>query len=190
MARYNGTSGADRINGSALADLIYGRDGNDVLNGNRGFDRIWGENGNDVLNGGAGNDSLAGGAGNDLLRGGPGADRMLGGPGNDVLVGGTGGDVMQGGMGRDTFRFFGAMDSPRRAPDLITDFRTGEDLLDLRAMNLTYAGSGGHQGQRSLRWEHVGQQTHLLIDVNGDRQADMLIRLDGRLSLDGDDFLL
>lgn len=115
---------------------------------------------------------------------------MLGGPGNDVLVGGPGGDVMQGGAGRDMFRFFGAMDSPRLAPDLITDFRPNEDLLDLRAMNLTYAGSGAHQGQRSVRWDHVGQQTHVLIDVNGDGQADMLIRMTGRLSLDGDDFLL
>lgn len=137
-----------------------------------------------------GNDWLAGGPGNDLLRGGPGADRMLGGPGNDVLVGGPGGDVMQGGAGRDMFRFFGAMDSPRLAADLITDFRPNEDLLDLRAMNLTYAGSGAHQGQRSVRWDHVGQQTHVLIDVNGDGQADMLIRMTGRLSLDGDDFLL
>ena len=51
-------------------------------------------------------------------------------------------------------------------------------------------GRAGIRASDPCGCEHVSQQTHLLIDVNGDRQADMLIRLDGRLSLDGDDFLL
>lgn len=193
-----GGAGNDRLFGGTGDDILHGGPGNDTLEGNQGADwltgglgddHLSGGWGNDTLDGNQGNDMLFGGPGNDLLRGGFGNDRLFGGDGNDTLVGGPGADVMQGGAGRDTFRFFGVGDSPIGAADLIVDFRPGEDLIDLRAMNLTYAGTGAHQGQRSLRWDHVGQHTVVQIDVNGDARPDMVIRLSGRLSLDADDFL-
>jgi len=58
----------DFINGSALADSIYGFNGNDLLLGGTGSDRLSGGNGNDTLNGGAGPDTLIGGAGADTFQ--------------------------------------------------------------------------------------------------------------------------
>ncbi|WP_131576599.1 calcium-binding protein [Paracoccus nototheniae] len=194
-----GGPGHDRLLGGPGNDVLDGGMGNDVLDGGIGADRLFGGLGNDLLNGGMGHDildggpgadRLFGGPGNDLLRGGWGPDRLQGGPGNDTLIGGAGADVMFGGAGRDSFRFLGPGDSPRAQSDLIGDFRPGEDLMDLRPLNLSYAGHGPFQGPRSLRWDHVGQQTHVFVDLNGDRQADMMIRLQGHLTLDGEDFLL
>ena len=56
MARFTGTSGADRLRGTNSSDVLDGLVGNDHLDG-RG--------GNDVLLGGIGLDLLIGGAGND-----------------------------------------------------------------------------------------------------------------------------
>ncbi|WP_276606150.1 calcium-binding protein [Paracoccus liaowanqingii] len=183
-------SGNDRMSGEAGHDRMSGGTGNDRMFGGAGNDLLVGGAGNDLLRGDAGNDTLNGGAGHDRLLGGAGNDRLLGGPGQDTLVGGAGRDVMQGGAGEDVFRYLAALDSRPAQADLITDFRPGEDLLDLRPLKLTYLDQDGHSGARSLRWEHVGAQTHVFADVTGDGQADLMIRLAGRLGLDGDDFLL
>lgn len=73
-----GTSGADIIEGSNLADNLSGGAGDDILNG---YD------GDDVLLGGAGNDTLDGGNGDDVLDDRDGNNQMLGGAGNDFLFG-------------------------------------------------------------------------------------------------------
>ncbi|QKJ66661.1 retention module-containing protein [Deefgea piscis] len=75
------------VNGSELADQIYGTSGNEnILYGNGGDDEIFGQAGNDNLNGGAGNDTLTGGRGNDILNGGVGHDILNGGNGSDLFV--------------------------------------------------------------------------------------------------------
>jgi Ca2+-binding RTX toxin-like protein len=51
-----GTSRANRLTGTAFADLIFGLGGNDRLNGGAGADRLTGGLGLDVLIGGAGAD--------------------------------------------------------------------------------------------------------------------------------------
>lgn len=48
MAILNGTSGNDRLIGTAAADSIYGGSGNDFLNGRGGVDFMRGGNGNDL----------------------------------------------------------------------------------------------------------------------------------------------
>ena len=63
-------------------------------------------------------------------------------------------------------------------------------MIDLKALNVSWAGAGGHSGARSVRWTHSGSETHVLIDLNGDREADMLIRLSGHHNLGSGDFLL
>ncbi|WP_411838265.1 M10 family metallopeptidase C-terminal domain-containing protein [Paracoccus sp. ME4] len=194
-----GGAGNDRLDGGWDADFLNGGDGNDTLLGGLGFDRLlggmgndrlFGGPGNDVLDGGPGHDYLDGGTGNDRLLGGVGNDRLIGGAGRDTLAGGAGADLLTGGAGRDTFRFVSRLDSTMAQADRITDFRPGQDRLDLSAFDLNFIGEARFSGGRSVRWDHAGQQTHVLIDLNGDSRADMLIRLDGRLSLDGDDFLL
>nr|WP_318272688.1 M10 family metallopeptidase C-terminal domain-containing protein [Paracoccus saliphilus] len=206
--RLFGGLGDDLLLGGTGHDLLYGGQGNDRLScssgnnamyGEGGADRLVGGWGKDTLSGGWGHDRLEGGRGIDRLAGGLGDDRMWGGMGNDLLigsfghdllVGGWGADRMQGGAGRDIFRFHSEWDSRIGASDLIVDFTRGLDRLDLDPLNVAYAGRGGHSGARSVRWNHVSDQTHVFVDLDGDRQSDMLIRLDGTLKLTGDDFLL
>ncbi len=57
-----------------------------------------------------------------------GKDSIVGGSGNDTITGGTGIDTLTGGAGADTF-VFGINDSPYTAPDSITDFTSGTDLI-------------------------------------------------------------
>jgi Ca2+-binding RTX toxin-like protein len=88
-------------------DVLYGDAGSDRLEANRGNDRVFGGVGNDELYGGEGDDNLIGGEGNDLITG-------L--SGNDTLTGDTGSD-----------RFMLSI----QGTDIITDFTTGEDSLEL-----------------------------------------------------------
>jgi Ca2+-binding RTX toxin-like protein len=118
--RLRGTAGADVICGGAGNDVIYayggddvilagggidrvnGGTGDDTVEGGLGVDRIVGDGGNDTLSGGDGNDNLAGGDGNDELLGGVGNDAISGGDGNDTLAGGAGKDTLSAGSGNDT----------------------------------------------------------------------------------------
>ena len=88
-----GTSGADRQQGTPAADTLVGGGGNDAQAGGAG---------GDTLNGGSGNDTQAGGPGADTITGGAGADALSGGPGPDVLAGGPGADTISCGPGADT----------------------------------------------------------------------------------------
>nr|WP_316653137.1 calcium-binding protein [uncultured Gellertiella sp.] len=72
-----GSGDKDILNGTDLADRLYGGDNDDTLNG---------FGGNNVLYGGAGVDTLYAGKGNDWLDGGAGADHMYGGAGDDIYL--------------------------------------------------------------------------------------------------------
>lgn len=195
-----GGSGVDRLFGGSGADTLWGGEGNDRLFGDDGHDRLYGEAGNDRLDGGEGHDRLFGGSGrdrllgqsgNDSLYGDSGADTLDGGRGRDLLVGGAGPDRMTGGIGADIFRYLEASDSGTgKRADLITDFLPGTDHLDLRALDLQYIGRRAFTDDHQLRWQHVGSETRVSVDLDGDGSADMTIRLAGTLTLDGDDFLL
>ena len=65
LVKITGTTLADVLNGSGLADKIKGRKGNDVVDGGAGDDRLKGEDGNDLISGGQGNDRIDGGKGVD-----------------------------------------------------------------------------------------------------------------------------
>lgn len=69
---------------------------------------------------------LSGGAGDDILMAYGGSDTLVGGGGDDILVSGEGQTVMTGGAGRDLFVVRDGSGTTR-----ITDFRSGEDRLDL-----------------------------------------------------------
>ena len=102
----------------------------DILAGDLRDNRLDGGAGNDILYGGPGGgaDLLRGGPGDDRLYGGVGADALEGGPGADRLHGGTGDDVLYGGPGADIFVF-----APGDGNDYISDFRFGNDRIDLTA---------------------------------------------------------
>jgi Ca2+-binding RTX toxin-like protein len=77
--------------------------------------------------------SSSGTAGKDLLVGSAEADSLNGGAGNDTLLGGLGHDTLAGGNGADIFRFTAPaeMGSASTACDTITDFKRGQDRIDL-----------------------------------------------------------
>ena len=94
----------------------------------------------DTLVGLAGSDTLGGNGGDDVLSGGNGDDRLSGGSGDDRLTGGAGRDVLSGGAGADRFIFaagdsgFGGLNR-----DIITDFQSGIDRIDLTAIGGSYS---------------------------------------------------
>ncbi len=67
-----------------------------------------------------------------------GAHWMVGGLAEDVLVGGGGGDTMFGGGGPDRF-LLAPGDSSAAAPDVLRDFETGVDRIDVSALGLAGA---------------------------------------------------
>jgi hypothetical protein len=103
-----------------------------------GVVNVTGSGGADSITGGAGNDTITGGAGNDTITGGAGADSLTGGLGADTFIistaqslGTTGGT---GNAGTVT------------GYDVITDFNTVNDILDLQggpAVPVNTAGTNG-----------------------------------------------
>jgi len=89
-------------------------------------------------------DTLYGDWGNDTLLGLGGNDTLAGSVGDDLLVGGEGSDRLTGGAGSDTFRYDAVSDSYAGAADLITDFTTGRDLIDVSALGFTGLGNGAN----------------------------------------------
>ena len=120
-------AGRQPMRGGKGRDRFRGDDEADEMFGGRGRDRLRGEGGDDKMDGGAGRDRMHGGEGADELTGGGGRDIMKGGLGDDLLNGGAGRDRLQGGEGTDIFVY----DSMKDRGDLIIDFETAVDLLDL-----------------------------------------------------------
>ncbi|MGL3820418.1 peroxidase family protein [Sphingopyxis sp. R3-92] len=146
-----GTAGKDKLNGGSADDVIHGRGGDDVIGGGSGDDRLEGEAGDDSLSGGSGDDVLLGGGGDDMLAGGSGDDRLDGGSGDDVMTGGSGDDIFVFGEGDDR----------------VTDFRMGEDSIDLSGLGITAQSFA----------------SRVVISQSG---ADTIVRIDGNeLRLDG-----
>ncbi len=163
--RLDGKAGNDRMYGGDGNDLLCGGTGADHMSGGKGNDTYavddrkdeisesrgegidmvkasisysLGKNIEDLilvgtqhLNG-TGNEldnCLTGNSGNNILKGGNGQDILKGGDGNDILMGGKGKDQMTGGSGEDIFVF------ERSGHDTVTDFRDGEDKIDVRSLS-------------------------------------------------------
>jgi serralysin len=133
---------------------------------------------------------LFGGAGNDSLTGGDGADQVTGADGADLLIGGGGADALTGGAGADTFRYDAGSDSTASATDLISDFATGTDKIDLSRIDAnTFAGgdqaftwigasafaAAGVSSAGQLRVYQDNGQWHVEGDTNGDGNADFAL---------------
>ena len=206
-----GNAGANTLNGNDQSNRLGGAAGNDTINGHGGDDSLRGDAGNDLVNGGEGEDVLRGGAGVDTLYGGDGddtiwgdgsTDRLYGDAGEDVLVGGAGRDTLFGGADADTFFFRAVSDSGAAASqrDVIADFETGLDLIDLTRIDantvlngnqafifIGTAAFGNVAGQ--LRAIH-GANSFLQGDVNGDGVADFAVQMNGIATVSVNDLLL
>lgn len=151
-----------------------------------------------VVHGDAGADDFSGAAARDHFSGGAGADVLRGYAGQDTLQGGTGADQLRGGTDADTFIYTAATDSGGSSGrDTIFDFNRAEDVIDLSAL----AGTGRYIGARAFKadgsfqvrevWNKQTKIGTLLVDLNGDRVADMSIVLRGQSGLlTSDNFLL
>jgi Ca2+-binding RTX toxin-like protein len=133
--------------------------------------------------------SISGGAGDDLLTGGRMDDVMYGRSGEDLLRGLRGGDRLSGGAGADTFRYLSVADSLVADADLITDFGTGADVIDLHQIDAdaTTAGNqafhfgktAGHAGDIVAKYDAAADVTEVRLYVNGDNTPDAMITLNG-----------
>ncbi len=171
----------------------------DVLAGSRSDNR---------LDGGAGDDGLDGGNGNDMLLGGEGTDQLFGNLGNDTLVGGGGIDNMNGQQGNDVFLFLaeGDLGTSRATADRIVKFQgagaPGGDLIDLSALDADLTLDGNQAfvflgntadpftAPGEIRAVQSGGNTFIEINNDADAGVDLVIRLNGNLTLDAGDFML
>jgi Ca2+-binding RTX toxin-like protein len=126
-----GGAGDDTILGEEGDDVAYGGSGHDSISGEAGNDRLYGDSGNDRISGLEGQDVLSGGTGNDTLFGGDDHDVLMGDEGNDKLDGGDGADVLMGGAGADTFEFSYTSAPLTGYADIIVDFETGVDVIEI-----------------------------------------------------------
>ena len=195
-----GGTGADTIYGSAGNNQLFGNDGNDVIytsaagdfvGGGAGNDSIFGSDGADTIYAGLGDDFIGGGAGNDMIFAGVGANRIYGGLGDDSITAGSGRDVMTGGAGADVFVFSSAAAIGIGAVrDVITDFTSGEDHIDLRALGDTFNNAAGLLGGGASSFYFYATGGLLIGDHNGDGAADWVLELTGTTAVTANDFLL
>lgn len=175
-------------NGQIIGDILLGDDDDLIENVGEISGTVDLGSGNDEYHGSAATGAVT-------VQGGAGTDRLTGGTGNDILAGGSGVDVLTGGAGRDIFVFASLSDSPDLAlrsdqpkylRDVISDFRSGEDKIDLSAIDaisstpendpFTFIGTGAFSSRAGeLRLEYHEGATHVLADVDGDGHADMTI---------------
>lgn len=194
MGIFKGTSKDDLLQGSPVADLMFGAGGNDLLRGQQGNDVLHGEGGDDFLFGGEGANKLSGGCGNDVLVSEDGADTLAGGHGDDLLIAGAGPDRMTGGRGNDIYSVddesdrvlehaHGGIDE---VSAWLPSYRIGRNIE-----NLSFAGSGDFHGTGNERSNDIsgGEGNDVLDGCRGD---DVLHGRDGNDTLmagSGDDKL-
>lgn len=201
IERAYGGSGSDRLIGNTAANYLTGNGGNDSISGNSGNDKITGGSGKDRANGGSGNDTISGNSGDDRLTGSSGIDHLYGGSGNDFLTGGSGRDYLTGGLGVDRFDYNAVSESKRGSTqrDQITDFHHSQhDRIDLASIDADTSNNPGNDVFKfigSQRFHGGGGEVRfsggiVQADVNGDKVADLEIKLSGVSSLHKGDFYL
>lgn len=148
------------------------------------------------VKGNALNNAIMGNKGANILLGQDGADTIKGGSGADVILGGAGKDILSGQAGADIFSYQAAIESGKGSKaDRITDFKRGEDIIDLELVDanlkksgdqdFTFIGSKDFVGKAGqLRFE----KGNLFGDIDGDGKADLQIVLAGVKQLGVDAF--
>jgi serralysin len=146
---------------------------------------------------GAGNDSLTGNDVGNVLAGGAGNDTLRGGDGNDRLQGGAGADIFVFGAPGDSRDYVARSDGKKLLPDMLADFTSGTDKIDLSLIDANQGTAGDDAfswiganafssvaGQ--LRAEVLGGRVHIYGDVDGDARADFHIIAAGQQILVSD----
>ncbi|WDG44224.1 M10 family metallopeptidase C-terminal domain-containing protein [Pseudomonas synxantha] len=115
--------------------------------------------------------------------GGSGNDRIIGNSADNVLIGGAGADCLVGGGGWNTFKFNAFADSTRTQADLLLDFNTGQDKIDLSQMSIDGKVAfnfveeyTGKTGDTIIKFNPQTGRYLLAIDLDGDGKTDFLIK--------------
>lgn len=166
--------GDNTLIGTDRANVLGTNEGDDTVSGLGGADSLTSYDGDDSLDGGAGDDTLQGDAGSDTLRGGDGADTLKFDQGNTL-----------------------SLPLPEDV-DVVQAFERGQDLLDFTGIYVI-----GPSVVRLCEFEFVGSAKFsggldelrfakgvLTADIDGDKQADLTIRVEGVDKLSTADFLL
>jgi hypothetical protein len=136
-----------------------------------------------------GNVSIAKGCMVENAVGGAGPDTLTGNEAANRLKGGLGADRLRGGGGADTFVYDKASDSTPKNPDMIEDFTSGTDRIDVsgalkgagvRALVFTDRFSG-RAGEAVLQHDVGTGQSSLAIDLKGTGSADLLVKSKGAI---------
>jgi Ca2+-binding RTX toxin-like protein len=127
---------------------------------------------------------------------------LTGGDGDDVLNGGAGTDILVGGAGADRFVFRSATQAGiGTARDVIEDFESGVDMIDLSAIDANVRAKGNQAFGENLVMGFSESAGQLLLaavggdlvvsgDTNGDGLADFEILLRDVTGITRDDFIL
>ncbi len=198
-----GGDGDDTMHGGGGDDTLHGGADDDALHGEAGADRIMGGDGDDLATGGSGHDSLTMGKGDDLAHGGTGRDylhgetgddKLAGDAGDDKLVGGAGADTLEGGAGND--HLWGGnwwkdgdadtfVASAGGGRDMIHDFETDHDVIDLTSYGIDYADLQAHIQDQG--WATVIDLSALTGGASNDR---LILKSVDPDDLDESNFLL
>lgn len=136
-----------------------------------------------------GNVSVAKGVTLENAVGGKGDDALIGNHVANRLKGGAGADRLSGGAGADTFVYEHASDSTPDNPDVILDFESGADKIDVSAVLKRANISAlkfvdrltGQPGQAVVGYDEGSNEGGLALDVTGNGKADLLINSIGRI---------
>lgn len=206
-----GDGGDNMLAGGGGDDVLEGANGRDTLNGGAGRDAASYEFAGAAVRvdlavataqdtRGAGIDRLVG---IESLTGSRFDDQLAGNGAANTLVGGRGADRLTGGGGADRFVIeHGDSGGVAAIADRITDFKRADgdriDLSDIDAgsgtiatEHFTFIGTAVFSGTAGeLRYQSSGSETWLTGDTDGDRDADVLVRLSGQVALGARDLIL
>lgn len=138
-------------------------------------------------------ENAIGGSGNDVIIGNNAANEIPRGAGNDIIYAANGADTLCGGTGSDTFIYIYASDSNTIQTDVIKDFVSDQDKIDISALltnanlrtSLSFVHAfTGHSGNTVLNYDANTQITSFSIDLSGSRTAEFLVSIVGRPTAD------
>jgi serralysin len=144
------------------------------------------------VGGRVGNVSIAKGVVMENAIGGTGHDVLIGNHVNNRLTGGAGRDTLIGGGGADTFVYNKASDSTPGNPDVLEDFTSGVDKIDLSRV-LKDAGIEkpelvsvltGRKGELMLSYDENAKMHKLVLNVSGKPDSALLILSKRPIALD------
>lgn len=136
-----------------------------------------------------GNVSIAKGCTIENAIGGSGRDNISGNEAANRIKGGGKGDSLRGGGGADTFVYDKASDSTPTDPDMINDFTSGTDKIDVsgalkeagvRALVFTDRFSG-RAGEAVIKHDPSTGFSSLAIDLKGTGKPDLLLKSKGEI---------